>query len=405
MTLLLIVMALLTVLAAVWLGRPWWRRDGSAELGRKSANVQAYRLRLAEIDAELAAAVIDAAMAEALRSEAGGRLLEDVADGGADAPRASTSRMRAAALLGLLLAVFAGGYYYFQGSWQAHQLVIGERTAPAAGDVEDMVAALARRMEQNPNDAEGWAMLGQSYFAMQRFAEAAKAYARLNTLTENRDPDALTGEGEALGMAANRELSGRPRELFERALKVQPDHPKSLWYAGMAAYQAGDQATAKAHWSVLRLQILPDELKTILDQRLAEMGEPALAAAPAPTAEAAKPSEARLTISLDLAPALKEQVPANATLIVFARAESGPPMPLAVYRAPLASLPAEITLDDSMAMMPSMKMSAFDRWTVTARISRSGQAQAESGDLQGSGSIAREQSAQGLKLVIDQVVP
>lgn len=410
MNLLLILMALLTVLAAVWLSRPWWKRNTDAELERRTTNVLAYRQRLLEIDTDLAAGIVDTDAAEALRAESGSRLLDDVSKTDAPAPVASVVRTRAAVLLGLMLAVFAGGYYYFQGSWQAQQIVMGEREQPAAsGNVDEMIASLAQRMEQNPNNAEGWVMLGQSYFALQRYAESAQAYARLNSLNEKRDPDALTAEGEALGMAADRNLSGRPRELFEQALSAQADHPKSLWYAGMAAYQAGDQTVAKAHWSRLRQQILPDELKDLLDQRLAEMGAaPVLTPAPAATPDAATPAEARLTISLDLAPDLLERVPAEANLIVFARAENGPPMPLAVYKTTLAAagaFPVQVMLDDSMAMMPALKMSGFERWTVTARISRSGQAKAESGDLQGSASVARDQAGAGLKLVIDQVVP
>ncbi len=403
-------MAALTLISALWLSRPWWRRDRGAGLRRRSVNVAAYRQRLVEIDAEQAAGLATADAADALRREAGARLLEDAA--AAEPASSSPTPMRAVAalLLGALLAVFAGGYYYLQGSWRSDAMVTAERAAVpgSSAAVEELVTGLAQRLQANPQDVQGWAMLARSYFVMQRYAEAASAYARLNALSDNRDLDALTGEGEALALAANRDLTGRPRQLFEHALTLQPDHAKSLWYAGMAAFQAGDNQTAKTRWTALRQQTLPDELREVLDQRLAEMGAdpPSLAAsAPSPDAASTVPSAASLKVQLSLAPSLVARIPAGATLLVFARAETGPPMPLAVYRAPVAGFPLQITLDDSMAMMPTLKLSNFDRWTVTARISRSGQAKAESGDLQGSQNLARADAQKGLALVIDSVVP
>ncbi|MDB5971093.1 MAG: ccmI [Hydrocarboniphaga sp.] len=414
--LLVALMTLLTIVTAVSLSRPWWQRHASPEAQRRASNVEAYRHRLTEIDNEVAAGLIAADAAPAMRDEAGGRLLDDVGAVDAAATPISTASppRRAALILLLLLGVFAGGYYYWQGSWQLQRLVSGEAKpeAMSAEAMEQAVATLASQLESTPEDADGWAMLGRSYFVLQRYADSARAYAQVNRITDHRNPDALTSEGEALALAGNRDLSGRPRELFDQALAIEPMHGKSLWYAGLAAAQAGDAALARQHWSVLLAQQLPDELRTVIAQRLQELGDapadtapPGLAAAPESAPAQATPSTVALQVHLSLAPELRNKAPKDAVLIVFARAQSGPPMPVAVNRGPAPVLPADVRLDDSMAVMPTMKLSQFDSWVVTARLSGSGQAKAQSGDLQGSRVVTRAEAGEPLALTIDQVVP
>lgn len=410
-------MALLTIVTALSLARPWWRRRASPEVQRRASNVEAYRHRLIEIDNEVAASLIPAESAQAMRDEAGARLLEDVGPVDvASEPRLSAQPPRRAALiLLLLLGVFAGGYYYSQGSWQLQRLISGEvqQPMPTAAEMDQAIAALAQKLKETPDDADGWAMLGRSYFVLQRYTESAAAYAQVNRITDNRNPDALTSEGEALAMAGNRDLGGRPRELFEKALAIEPTHGKSLWYAGLAAAQAGDSALAIRRWNALLAQPqLPDELRSLIGQRIAELGgvpvdaaPPALAAAPDTAPAQATPSAVSLQLHLSLAPELRDKAPKDAVLMVYARAQSGPPMPVAVNRGPAPALPADVKLDDSMAVMPTMRLSQFDSWVVTARLSRSGQAKAESGDLQGSRVVTRAEAGAPLALAIDQLVP
>ena len=410
---LIAVMVVITVLAALNLARPLWTRRDPQAAQRRASNIAAYRQRLIEIDQELAAGLIPADQAQVVRDEAGARLLDDVDH--RDLPtsplgnRPVPPRRRAAVLLLLVVAVFSAGYYYSQGSWQQQRLVAGEVQPPpvTAEDVEQMLATLRARLDAAPDDAEGWAMLGRAYFMTRRYPESAQAYAQVNRITQARNPDALTGEAEALAMAGDRELSGRPRELFEQALALEPQQPKALWYGGLAAVQAGDTVLARQRWTALLQQQLPDELRTVLTEQLASIGgsAPALTAAPAISPPSATPPAVRLRVQLMLAQGMLAQVPADAVLMVFARAEQGPPMPVAVYRGAATPLPSEVILDDSMAVMPTMKLSQFDRWIVTARIGRTGQAKAESGDLQGSVVVGRDQAGEPLTLTIDQRIP
>lgn len=410
---LIAVMVVITVLAALNLARPLWTRRDPQAAQRRASNIAAYRQRLIEIDQELAAGLIPADQAQAVRDEAGARLLDDVDHRDLPASpvgnRPVPPRRRAAVLLLLVVAVFSAGYYYSQGTWQQQRLVAGEVQPPpvTAEDVEQMLATLRVRLDSAPDDAEGWAMLGRAYFMTRRYPESAQAYAQVNRITQSRNPDALTGEAEALAMAGNRELSGRPRELFEQALALEPQQPKALWYGGLAAAQAGDTALARQRWTALLQQPLPDELRTVLTEQLAAIdgSAPALTAAPAISPPSATPPAVRLRVQLLLAQGMLAQVPADAVLMVFARAEQGPPMPVAVYRGAATPLPSEVILDDSMAVMPTMKLSQFDRWIVTARIGRTGQAKAESGDLQGSVVVGRDQAGEPLTLTIDQRIP
>lgn len=401
----LALMVLLTVAASAWLTRPLWRGHVDRGQRRRAANVAAYRQRLAEIQADNDAGLLDADTAASLRGELDARLLRDAE--GDEAVGGSTSRRSgalAAALAAVVLAVAAGGYFE-SGSWKTQQRIAGAPSADGEGQsVEEMVGRLAQRLEQNPDDPQGWALLGRSYFVMQRYAEAAQAYGRANTLTAQREPQLLVGEGEALGLSQDRDLRGRPRELFDAALAIAPDDGKALWYAGLAAAQAGEPQIAKTHWQALARQELPPDLRAVLDERLRELGAEPAAAAPA--LASAQTDAPVLRVAVSLSPTLREQVPADATLYVFAKAAAGPPMPLAVFRGSARDLPREVRLDDSMAMSPAAKLSQFDRWTVTARVTRSGQPQAASGDLQGSLTVARgELGESALALVIGEVVP
>lgn len=410
-------MAILALIAALWLTRPFWQAQLPAAQRRRAANIAAYRTRLAELETEQGAGLLSAEEAGQLKREMDQRLL-----GEADAQEAGSAespRKLAPALLLAVLFVVGGAVWYVQaGSWRTAEQIAQGPATPATGnaqmpDINDMVAKLEARLQAEPGDLEGWAMLGRSYSVMERYAEAASAYAKANELSGGNDPALLTGEGEALAMARDRDLLGRPQQLFEAALKLAPDDGKTLWYAGLANAQAKDYAQAQARFTQLLQQELPEEIRAAVVQRLDELRQ-LQGGAPTTSVAASQPEAASsqgaaapglsLSISVELDPALAAQVPAGAVLFVFAKAASGPPMPLAVQRLPGARLPLTVRLDDSMGMTPAMKLSQFDRWTITARLSQSGGAQAQPGDLQGSLQLGREAAGQPQTLVIRERV-
>lgn len=401
-----LLMALATLVAGLWLTRPLWRRSARAGTDRRAANVAAFRQRAAEIDRDCDAGLIDTETAGQLRRELETRLVADAADLEVSTAQAPTRRAWLPSLALTMTAVaVALGLYLLSGTWRtAGYLDLAEADPRAAGEASlaDAVAGLERRVARHPDDLEAHAELAQVYRALGRYEEAARQFAFVNLASSAQNPDWLVAEGEALALASERNLAGRPRELFEAAAALAPGNGQARWYAGLAALQAQDTATAYTHWNALLRLDLPPELSEVLKVRLAELARSAgidTGTAPA----VADGPVIRLNVSLD--PALAAQVKPGDTLFVFARAKGGAPLPLAAYRGLASELPREIALDDSMSMTSAAKLSDHDHWTVTARISRGGQPIAQPGDLQGSRPVGRDELAAPLALVIDQRVP
>lgn len=404
-------MALTLLVAALWLTRPWWGSIGRESVERRATNIAIYRQRLVEIDVDLAAGLLEPTSAEALRQELGVRLMNDVENDGDSKPHLSAQpggRLRAypIALLVLLLAVFGGGGYYLLGSWETQGQIEQAAANPQQAQQLSMTAMIEKlkaKLQAQPDDPEGWAMLGRSHGFLGQYAESAKAYAKASELTGNQQPDLLVDEGEALALSRDRDLLGRPRQLFEQALALAADNGKALWYAGLAAAQAEEPQLAQKYWTQLSQQQLPPELRAALDERLQALTQ--LTGQPVPVSDTPKVADPGLRLRLSIKPELLARVPAGATLFVFAKAAAGPPMPLAVYRGLASELPREVGLDDSMAMTPALKLSQFDRWIVTARVSLAGQAKAQSGDVEGTRELTRAEAAASVDIVLDRVIP
>lgn len=421
-------MAAATLLAGLWLTRPLWRSRGGSGADRRAANVAAFRQRLEELARDRDAGLVDADTAEQLRRELESRLLAD-ADGPGPGqppglPAASARPARLASLVLAALAVMlAAGLYVSAGSWRTvSYLALAEVDPRAAGlaSLSDSARDLERRIARQPDDLDTRADLAQVYGLLERHQDAAREFAFLNAASSGQNPDWLVAEGEALAMAGERNLRGRPRELFEAAIALAPGNGRALWYAGLAALQGQEPAVAYRHWNALLQLELPAEMRKVLETQVAELAAQS-GLGPAPEAAAAVAAQERpqslngsgsdtvietvIRVAVSVDPGLAEQVNPEDTLFVFARAASGPPLPVAVYRGLASELPAEIILDDSMGMSPAAKLSDHDQWTITARLSRAGQAIAQAGDLQGSRPVGRSQLGAPLLLVIDQRVP
>tara|TARA_R110000787_G_scaffold78941_7_gene172428 strand:- start:57 stop:1259 length:1203 start_codon:yes stop_codon:yes gene_type:complete len=399
----LALMSLMAICALAWMTRPLWRAGIAPAQLRRSANVAAYRQRLGELEADHAAGLVDADNLQSLRQELDQRLLLD-SDDAEQKPAAGRNRsVWLVAVLSLLVLALSLFGYVDADTWSLQQKIAQARVAGAQdadpAEIEAMVGGLEERLAQEPDNIEGWVMLGRSHFALQNYEKAANAYKRANELTHASAPSLLVGEAEAIAMSKDQDLRGRPAELFQAALKLDPQNPRALWYAGLAAEQAGTPAQARQYWKTLSEMDVPEALQKILQARLAE---PPAGQNPS----ASEPVDIVLSVDVSIDPALQASLPADATLFVFAKALEGPPMPLAVHRGVVADLPLSIQMDDSMAMVPTAKISQFDAWTLTARISRSGDPQAKSGDLQGSLTVARDElGTSALHLLVDQVVP
>ncbi|MEO6075641.1 MAG: c-type cytochrome biogenesis protein CcmI [Dokdonella sp.] len=291
-------------------------------------------------------------------------------------------------------------------------------TQPIAGDagagvdMDQAVAGLAAKLEQDPNDGKGWALLGRAYQSMQKAELAMDAFKHARALLPD-DPDLMADYAQALVMAGGKDFSGEPKQLLDRALTIQPDNQRALWLRGVAEYQAGEHAASIATWTRL-LGLLPHNspvatsVQAQIDEARSKAGLPAVEASvqsSPQTAESSVANSPRLTVSVSLDPTFADQVEPTMTVFVFARAVSGPPMPLAIQRLTVSQLPTTITLDDSNGMLPNMKLSDFPQVVIGARISRSGDPLAKSGDWQTLSDPVETKRKETIVLTIDQIVP
>jgi cytochrome c-type biogenesis protein CcmH len=273
-----------------------------------------------------------------------------------------------------------------------------------------MVDKLAERMNKEPQNIEGWTQLGRAYALMQRFEEASKANQHAIAISP---PNAqlLVDQADVLAMLQGQETQGEPERLIAQALKIDPRNVKALAMAGSVAFEHQDFARAVQHWAqALPLAPKGSDLANMLESSLAAARSEAQAAgqtvpAGSPTPVATAPAKAtQLTGTVRLAPALASRVSPGDTLFIFARAAQGPRMPLAIVRTTAQQLPMSFTLDDSTAMSPQSKLSQFEQVIVGARLSKSGQALPQSGDLIGQ-SAPTSHTSQGLEITIDSVQP
>ena len=272
-----------------------------------------------------------------------------------------------------------------------------------------MVEKLAERMKTHADDAEGWTMLGKSYKYLQQFPKAAEAFGKAYALLGEQSEIMLL-YADALAFANNEQMDGKPAELVFKVLAREPDNVTALWYGGMAKAQAGEAEEGVKLWRKL-LMILPpnsqaqQEVQTLLSKLEASVPGGVPASAPDKTAAAtASTAAVALTINVSLAPELQSAVAANDTVFVYAQAISGPKMPLAIVRKQVSDLPLTVTLTDAQAMMPAMKLSNFAEVKLLARVSKSGEAITQAGDLLGSVESAATSDKTSHSIVINSRV-
>ncbi len=387
MTVFWLIGAVLAAAVLAWVLRPLLSRQAGGRVSSQAANVSIYRDQLRELDSDLAAGTLAQADYDRSRAELEARLLEDVRE--PDSRAARPAGRGAALALGAAIPVLAFGVYFLVGNPGALERE-GEHAATLA-QLDTMVGRLAAKLRENPDDAEGWKLLGRSYGALGRFDQAADAYAKA-AVRAPRDAQLLVDFADALAMARGQRLEGEPEKLIQRALEIDPHNLKGLALAGTVAFERKDYAQAAAYWQrMLPLVAAESEEARMIRQNVSE------------ARQLAGDTKA-LQGTVSLSPALKGKAAADDTVFVFARAAEGPPMPLAVARTRVRDLPYRFRLDDSMAMTPAMKLSAFPRVVVGARVSKSGNATPQPGDLQGaSAPVANDEGT--VNVVIDRVVP
>ncbi|MFO1339827.1 MAG: tetratricopeptide repeat protein [Burkholderiaceae bacterium] len=272
--------------------------------------------------------------------------------------------------------------------------------------IQGMVDTLAARMKNEPDNAEGWLMLGRSYAVLGQFEPAVAAYRHVLQL-QPKNAQALADLADALAASSDQRFEGEPARLVEQALAAEPNNLKALLLAGTVAFDKKDYPAAIKAWERAEKAGPADNaLVRQAGENLAEVRQLAglPAAPPAPANPVAAAIGASVSGRVELAPALAAQAAPDDTVFVFARAAEGPRMPLAILKKKVRDLPLDFTLDDSLAMSPQARLSQVPRVVVGARVSKSGQAMPQPGDLEGlSDPVAP--GTQGLKLTIGKAVP
>jgi len=272
---------------------------------------------------------------------------------------------------------------------------------------QSMVARLARELEQNPRNLDGWLMLGRSYIALQEYPLALRAFERADRLSDGKNADALTGEAEALALTDESELNGRAGRLIERALALAPDSGKALFFGGAVAARRGDLPLARARFLKLLTMDPPADMRPLIEQQINSIdarlaGAAPVAAAGVPPPPAAASPGAQVRVNVTLAPSLAAAVGAS-PLFVFVRDPAHPGPPLAVKRLE-SRFPQVVSLAPSDAMIPGRAFAPGQSVQVVARIARSGNPVGASGDPLGE--VTYQVGRDGLvSLVIDHLMP
>lgn len=308
---------------------------------------------------------------------------------------------------GIAISLFAVALYLAWAKPDTHTTPQMPQNAPMASEHIEMIKALAARLEQNPDDGKGWAMLARAYAVLGRYNEALPAYEKAANLNQS-DPVLLVDYADVLAAVNGKNLQGKPMELVQRALMIDPANIKGLNLMGTAAFQAGNYTHAVSYWEKL-LKLLPPDSPyakqisaNIVNARARESGQSQ--SLPAQGGAQSATNGAQIAGVVSLSPKLAGKVAPTDTVFVFAKAVSGPPMPIVVIRAQVKDLPQKFILNDSMAMTPTMKLSNFKEVVVGAKISKSGNATPQSGDLRGEVGAVKI-GTDNVQLVIDKIVP
>ena len=372
---------------------------------RQQQNIQIAREKKNALETQLAEGEIDQAGYDAAYLDLQASLALELERGEEQGEATRGKWMALVVMLAIpcasvMLYLTFGEYRVIENPQLAQAAVQQRNNAAPQMTLEEMVVAIESRLQENPQDAEAWFMLGRTQMSKQDFDAAANAFRRSNEFMAD-EPGILFALADAIAMQNNGSLQGEPEALIQRGLELAPRFPNGLWLAGMAAEQRGDFKAAHEYWSLL-LPMIGDnpESENEVRQMLADLE----ARDSSLVSEVEAVAQQTLNLRIDISADLRAQAAPETAVFVYAKAMQGPPMPLAVKRLQLKDLPVTLSLSDADAMMPTMKLSSFDEVIVGARVSMSGDPVAQDGDFYTElDSINRVSPPPQINLTIDRV--
>ncbi|MCS6896402.1 MAG: c-type cytochrome biogenesis protein CcmI [Nitrospira sp.] len=428
-----LIAAALTVIILGVLLHPLFKKVPLTTEVEREKTLPVYRQQFAELEQDRSSGLLTEDQYQAARQELERRLLEEVGSTEKTvSPMTQSVSVRGVALtLVLLIPTASGVLYWSLGNPVAMTHPATNGLSASQGEVDDerlmaeglntLIERLKQKLEQNPDDATGWTLLARSYMVMERYAEAVPIFERAINLNPN-DANLLADYADALGVHQGRKLDGKPEALIRKALQLDPNNIKALMLSGTVAFNRKDFASAVRDWELARANLPAgsdpesiEQLTTSIAEAKRRMGgAPLMAVANTALAESSMPadhppikkrSDSRaITGTVVLGPGMEAKSAGADTLFVFAKDPNGPPMPVSIVRATKKDLPFTFRLDDSTSPMPSRKLSDLETVVVVARLSRSGTAMPESGDLEGM-SPPIKPGTEGITIVIDRQRP
>ncbi len=412
----------LAILCVVVMVRPLMKGAASDSYTRHLQNIHFAKERLAELDEQLAQATISSEDYEALKQEIESTLATDIdlseqaqKDESAEANN-KTSNAIAITLLCCLLPVTAVATYLITGTPSAigATATVADQAQPAASQSEQLeqinglIGGLQERLKNAPDDAEGWTILARTYQQLGRFQESVDAYKKLLALKPN-SPDVYAGLADASGLLADGRLPGEPLSYVQKALELDPNHPQALWLSGLGEVQLGNPRLAIQKWETL-LPLLAEfpqqemELRDVIAQTKEAAGISSEPGDNASSRDSAPATGKAITINVSIDESVAANISASDMVFVLARAANGPPAPLAVKRMRASDFPTQIVLSEADAMMPQLTIGAFEQLEVIARVSKSGNPIAQSGDYESQVLTTSNTNSEILSLTISKQV-
>ena len=400
MTPFILIAIVLVALALLFVVPPLLRKNQPITDQYDDLNIEIAKDRLKELKVQRDAGEITETVYQQMHDELESTLAIDLSNQAKANKTENSSVAPKSKLTAILVALFVpllAAFAYSQlGDFNAATGVAVKSVEIPAGEdgrpqmtIEEAITKLEERLEAEPENPDGWFMLAKTYMRTQQFQKSADAYEKVIALV-GEDVQLLLGYADALAMSEGGKLTGKAKPVVDKIMKLAPDSPTVLWMAGTAESQQGNFKQALIFWYKLNPMLDAEpkaqrQLSQLIQGAESQLGADLVAelkaAAPKSKAQPVTESKAQIIVTVDLDPALKDKVNPTDTLFIFAKALQGPPMPLAAVKLTADALPITVTLDDSIAMMPLMKLSSFDHVKVSAVISKSGQPGAKPGDL------------------------
>jgi cytochrome c-type biogenesis protein CcmH len=385
---------LLLVLVLLLVLRPFLFPAKVQATSRRQMNAAIYREELDKLEVERNTDLITEADYEIAHAEMRQRLFQDTTEEDDLATLGSTKKT-AIGICVFIVVISSGLYFSFGDVYRVAQK--NSETPMNQEGVEKMVTEFAAKMEKDPSNLQGWVMLARSYRILGRNEDAVKAYERAGSFVDS-DPQLLADYADTLAANANGNFAGKPLSLINQALKLDPNNLMALWLSGTAAFNANNYRSAVQTWEKLALQLPPnsEEMKMI-EGSIAEARSKGGLAPKATIISSAK----EISGQIELAGDMKSKVKQGDTVMVIAR-QVGERMPVAVLKIPVAQFPMSFVLNDTLAMNPSAPLSKLTEVSIEVRISKTGMAKPETGDLISAVKTIKV-GTENVRLLVDQV--